>query len=613
MKSLFLSGVLLLLSAITAHAEVDPHSYAEPSKVTMTALDLDLDVDFDSKELKGSADLSLAWHDPKARTLVLDTRDLDIESVKTVDAQGKESDASFSLDKRDPIFGSALRITLKEQVPNVRIRYRTSPKASGLQWMSPEQTASKKQPFMFSQSQAIHARSWIPLQDTPSVRFTYTAHIKAPKSLRVLMSANNDVKHPLNGEYRFVMKQAIPPYLLAIAVGELDARVTGPRTAVFAEPSVVVAAAKELEDTEKMIEATEKLYGPYRWERYDILILPASFPFGGMENPRLTFATPTILAGDKSLVGLIAHELAHSWSGNLVTNASAEHMWMNEGFTTYVENRIVEELYGKEVATMHLVVDDQELLVEMQDMKPDQQLLVTNLDGIDPDEGLSGVPYDKGRWFLRFLESRYGRDVFDPFLRSYFDHFAFQSITSTEFLQFYSENLEKKHLGKVSAAEIDAWLHLPGIPADAPVAHSARFDAVDKAASDFIAGNLAAKDIQAKDWVTLEWVRFINALPNTPEVEQIRSLDDAWSLSNSGNAEIAFRWYVATVRAGYTDARPQIAAFIERIGRRKLVVPIYEELAKTPDGKAFAIEVYAKAKPGYHPLTQGSVEKVLGL
>ena len=256
MKSLFLSGVLLLLSAITAHAEVDPHSYAEPSKVTMTALDLDLDVDFDSKELKGSADLSLAWHDPKARTLVLDTRDLDIESVKTVDAQGKESDASFSLDKRDPIFGSALRITLKEQVPNVRIRYRTSPKASGLQWMSPEQTASKKQPFMFSQSQAIHARSWIPLQDTPSVRFTYTAHIKAPKSLRVLMSANNDVKHPLNGEYRFVMKQAIPPYLLAIAVGELDARVTGPRTAVFAEPSVVVAAAKELEDTEKMIEAT---------------------------------------------------------------------------------------------------------------------------------------------------------------------------------------------------------------------------------------------------------------------------------------------------------------------------------------------------------------------
>lgn len=613
MKSLFLSGILLLVFAVPAQAEIDPHSYSEPSKVTMTRLDLDLEVDFAAKELKGRADLSLDWHDAAARTLVLDTRDLDIESVRAIDARGEEHEASFSLDPRDPIFGSALRIALKDQAPGVRIRYRTSPEASGLQWMSPQQTASKKQPFMFSQSQAIHARSWIPLQDTPSVRFTYTAHVKAPKALRVVMSADNDVRHRLNGDYRFVMQQAIPPYLLAIAVGELDVRVTGPRTAVFAEPSVIAAAARELEDTEKMIEATEKLYGPYRWERYDILILPASFPFGGMENPRLTFATPTILAGDKSLVGLIAHELAHSWSGNLVTNASAEHMWMNEGFTTYVENRIVEELYGKEVATMQLVVDDQELLVEMQGMTPEQQLLVTDLDGIDPDEGLSGVPYDKGRWFLRFLESRYGRDVFDPFLRAYFDHFAFQSITSTEFLEFYSENLEKKNLGKVSSAEIDAWLHLPGIPANAPVAHSARFDAIDKAASAFIAGNLAAKDLAAKDWVTLEWLRFINALPQKPEVAQIRALDEAWNLSNSGNGEIAFRWYVATVRAGYTDARPQIAAFIERIGRRKLIIPIYEELAKTPDGKAFAIEVYARAKPGYHPLTRGSVEKVLGL
>ncbi|MGB0135364.1 M1 family metallopeptidase [Dokdonella sp.] len=612
MKYLFLT-CFLFLAAPAVHAEVDPHSYAEPSKVTMTSLDLDLEVDFATQKLIGTAELTLDWHDPDARSLILDTRDLEIESIKAIDAQGQEHAAIFSLDPRDPIFGSALRIALKDQVPVVSIRYRTSPKASGLQWMTPQQTASKKQPFMFSQSQAIHARSWIPLQDTPSVRFTYSAHVKAPKPLRVVMSANNDVKHRLNGDYRFVMKQAIPSYLLAIAVGELDVRVTGPRTAVFAEPSVIAAAAKELEDTEKMIETTEKLYGPYRWERYDILILPASFPFGGMENPRLTFATPTILAGDKSLVGLIAHELAHSWSGNLVTNASAEHMWMNEGFTTYVENRIVEELYGKEVATMQLVVDDQELLVEMQDIAPDQQLLITDLAGIDPDEGLSGVPYDKGRWFLRFLESRYGRDEFDPFLRAYFDHYAFQSITSTEFLEFYSENLEKKHLGKVSSAEIDAWLHLPGIPANAPVAHSARFDAVDKAASDFIAGDLAATDIQAKDWVTLEWLRFINALPETPELAQIKALDDAWDLSNSGNGEIAFRWYVATVRAGYTDARPQIAAFIERIGRRKLVVPIYEELARTPDGKAFAIEVYARAKPGYHPLTQGSVEKVLGL
>ncbi len=615
MKSACLPLVALVLglAAVDVKAEQDPHSYAEPDTVLVTALTLDLDVDFKRKELAGVAELALDWRDPQAHRLVLDTRDLVVESIEGIAADGVSTDLTYTLDKRDPIFGSALRIDTKSPVPSVRIRYRTSPQASGLQWMTPAQTASGMQPFMFSQSQAIHARSWVPLQDTPSVRFTYTAHIQAPKPLRVIMSADNDIGHALDGNYQFSMKQPIPSYLLALSVGELDVRSTGPRTAVFAEPSVAAKAAKEFEDTEAMIEAAEKLYGPYRWDRYDILVLPASFPFGGMENPRVTFATPTVIAGDKSLVGLIAHELAHSWSGNLVTNANAQHMWLNEGFTSYVENRIVEAVYGKEIATMQLVVDAQELRVEMQEMKPREQLLVTDLEGIDPDEGLSGVPYDKGRWFLRFLESRYGRHVFDPFLRAYFDHFAFQSITTPDFLRYYSENLESKYSGKVSSAEIDEWLHQPGIPESAPIAHSARFDAVDKAAVDFLAGTLSAKNLPARHWVTYEWLRFLNALPEQPSIAQLKALDKAWKLTGTGNAEIAFRWYVATVRAGYTDARPAIAAFIERIGRRKLVVPIYTELAKTDEGKAFAIAAYKKAKPGYHPMTQASVEKVLGL
>ena len=614
MKASFIFVSLLITAPFArAWAEADPHSYAQPAKVAVTAVDLDLTVDFSHKQLIGSAELALEWRDKTAHELVLDTRDLTIESIQAVDDQGKAEDLPYTLDARDPIFGSALHIAMKNLVPKLRIRYRTSPEASGLQWMTPAQTASGKHPFMFSQSQAIHARSWVPLQDTPSIRFTYTAHIHAPKALRVVMSADNAIKHPLDGDYGFSMKQPIPSYLLALSVGELDVRSTGPRTAVFAEPAVVAKAAKEFEDTEAMIEAAEKLYGPYRWERYDILVLPASFPFGGMENPRVTFATPTVIAGDKSLVGLIAHELAHSWSGNLVTNANAQHMWLNEGFTTYVENRIVEAVYGKDEATMQLVVDDQELRTEMEDMKPRDQLLVTNLEGIDPDEGLSGVPYDKGRWFLRFLESRYGRDVFDPFLRAYFDHYAFQSITTPDFLRYYSENLESKYPGKVSAAEMDEWLHQPGIPASAPIAHSVRFDSVDKAAAEFFAGKRAAKDLPAKHWVTYEWLRFLNALPEKPAIAQMKALDSAWKLSGTGNAEIAYRWYVATVRAGYLDARPQIAAFIERIGRRKLVVPIYEELAKTDDGKAFAKTVYQKARPGYHPMTQASVDKVLGL
>ncbi len=607
------AAVVAALATLPAWAKADPHSHAEPSIVSVRALDLDLAVDFARRELSGTAELKLDWHDTDARTLVLDTRDLKIDKVEALDAAGKASPAAFTVSPRDPILGSALRIELADAVPAVRIRYRTVPEASGLQWMTPAQTSSRKHPFMFSQSQAIHARSWIPLQDTPSVRFTYTARVKAPKALRVVMSADNDIAHALDGDYRFTMAQPIPSYLLAIAIGEIAVRETGPRTAVFAEPSIVEKAAREFEDTEKMIVATEKLYGPYRWDRYDILVLPASFPFGGMENPRMTFATPTIVAGDKSLVGLIAHELAHSWSGNLVTNSNWQHMWLNEGFTTYVENRIVEAVYGKDEATMQLVVDDQELRTDIADMKPGEQLLVADLTGIDPDEGLSSIPYEKGRLFLRFLESRYGREAFDPFLRAYFDHFAFQSILTPQFLAYYDENLAKKYPGKVSHAEIDEWLHKPGIPANAPVAHSARFDAVDKASADFLAGTLAAKDIPATRWVTYEWLRFVNALPPKPNVTQMKELDAAWKLSDSGNGEIAFRWYVASVRAGYTDARGQIAAFIEHIGRRKLVVPIYEELAKTEEGKAFAIASYRKAKPGYHPLTQGSVEKVLGL
>jgi leukotriene A-4 hydrolase/aminopeptidase len=612
-SSLLLGGALFAACTASARAETDPHSYAEADKVSVSALALDLALDFEKKEMTGSASLSLQWHDAAARSLVLDTRDLAIDAVEALDAAGNATVAPFSLAERDPILGSALRIELKDPVPSVRIRYRTSPKASGLQWMTPEQTASRKHPFMFSQSQAIHARSWVPLQDTPSVRFTYTAHITAPKSMRVVMSADNDATHALDGDYRFVMKQPIPSYLLAIAAGELDVRETGPRTAVYAEPSLVAKAAKEFEDTEKMIVAAEALYGPYRWERYDILVLPASFPFGGMENPRLTFATPTVIAGDKSLVGLIAHELAHSWSGNLVTNANAQHMWLNEGFTTYVENRIIESVYSPEVATMQLVVDDQELHMELKDLKERDQLLVTDLAGGDPDEALSGVPYDKGRWFLRFLESRYGRSAFDPFLRSYFDHYAFKSITTQDFLDYYAEHLEKAHPGKVSAAEINAWLHEPGVPDNAPIAHSARFDAVDQAAADFLAGTLPARKLPAKSWVTSEWLRFLNALPAQPTLAQMKELDKAWHLTGTGNGEIAFRWYVITVRAGYSEARPAIADFIQRIGRRKLVMPIYEELAKTDEGKQFAIAVYEKAKPGYHPLTQGSVEKALGL
>ncbi|MBO9664468.1 MAG: M1 family metallopeptidase [Dokdonella sp.] len=599
---------VLAVAATAVHA-ADPHSYANVDAVRTRSLALDLDVDFKRRELSGSAELQLEWKDPAARTLVLDTRDLTIERVEALDAKGEAHAARYTLDKRDAVLGSALRIALDEQAPRVRVHYRSAPTASGLQWMTPAQTAGKKHPFMYSQSQSIHARSWVPLQDTPAVRFTYTAHVRGPKELRVVMSANNDVKHALDGDFRFAMEQPIPSYLLAIAAGDIAVRETGPRSAVYAEPSVVEAAAKEFSDTEKMIETTEKLYGPYRWGRYDILVLPPSFPFGGMENPRLTFATPTVIVGDKSLVSLVAHELAHSWSGNLVTNASWKHMWLNEGFTTYVENRIVEAVYGKAPADEEFITAADALRREMKETPPAQQRLVSDVD--DADDAASNYAYVKGAWLLRTLEARFGREVFDPYLRDYFDHFAFQSITTEQMLEYLQANLIDKHPGKMSLDEVKQWIYQPGVPDDAPVPTSQRLEAIAAARKEWLAGTRKAADLGAKDWNTHEWMYFLDGLPEKLTTEQLAALDQAWHLNGSPNAEIARRWYLAAIGGDYRPARAEMAKYMTCIGRRYLVVPLYEALVKTPDGKAFAKQVYAKAKPGYHPMTQASIEKAL--
>ena len=306
----------------------DHHSFANPDEIRLTHIDLDLDIDFDTETMSGTATMDVEFVDPEATEVVLDTRELTIESVE-VEVDGDWQTAGYELGEAETFFGSPLTIQLPTDARRVRVRYRTSPDASGPQWLEPEQTAGKEHPFLFTQSQAVHARSWIPLQDTPQVRVTYNATIHTPEELVAVMSAFNDPDAERNGVYRFEMPQAIPSYLIALGVGDLVFRPMGQRTGVYAEPAVADDAAREFEDTEQMLEISEGLYGPYRWGRYDLLILPPSFPFGGMENPRLSFITPTVIAGDKSLVALIAHELAHSWSGNLVTNATWDDMWLN--------------------------------------------------------------------------------------------------------------------------------------------------------------------------------------------------------------------------------------------------------------------------------------------
>ncbi|WP_036172138.1 M1 family metallopeptidase [Massilia sp. 9096] len=590
---------------------LDPLSYAHPEQVKTSALHLDLKADFARKTLSGYADLSLDWIDHDARVLDLDTRGLSIARIEGQGTDGRWTRLAYTLDPLDAEKGQALHVTVDTQPAKVRIWYHTAPTAPALQWLTPAQTMSGKRPFMFSQSETIDARSWVPLQDTPGVRFTYSARIDAPRGLRVVMSAAGDPKATGKGGWRFSMPQPIPSYLLAIGIGELDVRTLGARTAVYAEPRRIKAAAWEFADTEKMVEAAEHLYGPYRWGRYDMLVLPPSFPIGGMENPSMTFVTPTMIAGDRSLVDLIAHELAHSWSGNLVTNATWKHWWLNEGFTTYVTTRIVEAIYGEDTALENLQLEQEEALASLATIPQEKQALLTR----DPDTSSEHytdqeLAYPKGAWLLRTLEQRAGRAVFDPFLRGWFDSHAFQSVTTADFVRYLRASLLDQHPEIMTDAELDDWLYGPGIPAGARRAVSPRLAALDKTRAAWLKGDVKTVDL-GMDWNAAEWMKFLNDIDNQASRAQLQELDRAYKLSSTGNAEVAFRFYRAAVHAGDRDVRPQLEAFLLRVGRQKFVVPLYAALHAQPDDKAWADALYRKARVHYHPETQASVDREL--
>jgi len=417
------------------------------------------------------------------------------------------------------------------------------------------------------------------------------------------------------------MRQAIPSYLLALGVGDLRFRSLGPRTGVYAEPPVIDLAAKELSDTEKMVVATERLYGPYRWGRYDILVLPPSFPYGGMENPRLTFATPTILAGDKSLVSLVAHELAHSWSGNLVTNATWRDFWLNEGFTTYLERRILEVVYGRPREEMEAALGLRDLNEEIAGLDDRDEILHIDLKGRDPDDGSTDIPYEKGALFLRHLEGTFGRVRFDRFLKSYFNHFAFQSITTEQFVAYLKQNLLAKEPALAARVPIDEWINQPGIPAGAPQPASPAFARVEEAAKRWLRGELAAAKIPTARWTTQEWLHFLKTVQDEVSTrsgsdrvnaaDRMVELDKAFHLTRSGNSEIAFQWLLMSIRNRYEPATQRLEEFLTTIGRRKFIKPLYEELAKTPEGKERALAIYRRARSTYHPIAVTTIDDVL--
>ncbi|MEA3014170.1 MAG: leukotriene-A4 hydrolase [Sphingomonadales bacterium] len=588
----------------------DSQSYARPLEARVTHVALDLRADFAARRMVGTATLDVQAK-PGAKAIVLDSKGLELKGV--TDGDGKP--LRYALGKADPDRGAPLTVELNG-ARRIRIAYASAPDAEALQWLTPEQTAGKKQPFLFSQGEPTLNRSWIPTQDSPGIRQTWEARIVVPEPLRAVMSGERLTAEgePAQGggrAFRFRMDKPVAPYLIALAAGDIAFQSLGPRTGVYAEPATIRAAAAELVDTEKMVAAAERLYGPYRWGRYDVIVLPPAFPYGGMENPTLTFLTPTFLAGDRSLVGLVAHELSHSWSGNLVTNAVWPDSWLNEGVTSYFENRIMEALYGPGRASQEAALsfaDMESAFAEIGAGAPGTRLHNPDESG---DGGASGIVYDKGALFLRTMERTIGRERFDAWLRSYFDRHAFQPMTSARFLADLRANLVKGDKALEQKLMLDDWVYKPGLPANAVRPDPKAFAPVDAALGEFGRGAKPPLGLWGQ-WTTAERLRFLNGLPRTLPQPRLAELDRSLGLTESRNDETLFAWLQLALANRYQPAVPAAERFLMTQGRRKFVSPLFETLVKQGEwGRPIAERIYAKARPTYHSVTSGTVDKLM--
>jgi len=585
------------------------HSFAHPNKAVVTHLNLDVNVDFDNQIISGSATYDIDVASGETR-IAFDTRNLEITSVSV---DGEET-KNWWLGEEKPFMGVPLEVEISDASKVVSIVYATAKGAEALQWLSPQQTAGKEHPFLFTQSQAILARSWLPCQDSPGIRYTYEATVKVPKDLMALMSATNPTEIDSTGVYHFEMKQPIPSYLMALSVGDLRFAPIGDETGVYAEPSVLESAAYEFADMQKMLEAAEALYGDYAWERYDVIVLPPSFPFGGMENPRLTFATPTILAGDRSLTALVAHELAHSWSGNLVTNSTWNDFWLNEGFTVYFERRIMEDVYGKDYANMLAILGWQDLQHTLEDFKdtPDDTKLKLDLDNRDPDDGMSDIAYEKGYFLLRTLEENVGREKFDVFLKDHFTNNAFQTMTTETFLDNLKAQLFDGSDEKYAELKVKDWVYRPGLPSNVVAVESPLFAQVEAQLELFLTTG-QTEMMDTANWTTHQWLHFLRTMPEAVSMEHLTALDKSFGFTKTGNSEIAAEWFVLAIENDYRTADAAIEGFLIRVGRRKFLTPIYGALVTADPTMERARSIYEKARPNYHSVSTNTLDEMLDI
>ena len=582
---------------------MDPHSYTDQSQGKIKHLTLHFSVDFTEQILNCRGEYR--FDGPVTGPLFLDTRALDIQQVRCV-----AGDLSWSVDQEDKVKGERLHIEHVPGVDRIEIMFRTSAGASALQWLQPEQTVGGEYPFLYSQCQSLHARSIFPCQDTPSVRFTYDAEIDVPAPLRAVMAAApGDLRQEeARNHFRFTMPQAIPSYLFAFAVGNLESKDIGPRSRIYAEPESLEAAAWEFAQVEPMIHEAETLYGPYVWDRFDMLLMPPAFPYGGMENPRLTFLTPTIIAGDRSLTSVVVHELAHSWTGNLVTNATWEDFWLNEGWTVYAERRILEKLHGRDASELASVIGRNNMFTDMKvfGMDAAPTCLKFSQQGKHPDEVMSRVAYEKGYSFLVALERAVGRAAFDPFILGYIKEFQFQSLTTEAFIAYLTDKLPEA----VEKVDVETWLYKPGFPDDAPAFSSRLLEDVQKAVEAYKAGDLPDPG-RMEAWAPDQKELFLQLLPPSIPVEDCEAMLDLLSLETSQNTQLLTAYMLTAIRSGYEAVLPDVEELLTHVGRGLFVRALYRALANSAWSREQARPLFERLKSRYHPIVQVGTERVL--
>ncbi|XP_030383492.1 leukotriene A-4 hydrolase isoform X2 [Scaptodrosophila lebanonensis] len=606
---------------------VDPSSYSEPDLITTEHSALNWTVDFAATKLRGSVLHRFNVLSTNLDKILLDVRDINVTNA-TLLADGSELPINYFIS--DPVSDIGQKLTLELPAGtakgnlNVRIDYETANNASGLQWLTPEQTLGKQHPYMFSQCQAIHARSVVPCQDTPSVKFTYDAVIQHPKELTALMSAIIDKKQ--EGQTSFKQEVPIPAYLLAIAIGKLVSRPLGPNSNVWAEEAIVDACAEEFSETTTMLKTASDLCGPYVWKQYDLLVMPPSFPFGGMENPCLTFVTPTLLAGDKSLADVVAHEIAHSWTGNLVTNKNFEHFWLNEGFTVFVEAKVVGRMQGQKELDFKMLsnlTDLQECLRTQLAGTPELSKLVVDLSNCGPDDAFSSVPYMKGSTFLRYLEDLFGGpSVFEPFLRDYLKKFAYKSIVTDDFkgaLYDYFKDTDKKD--KLGEVDWELWLKSEGMPPIIPKFDETLSNVTKELARIWSKSTVAEliDNNNIKQKISIhQLIDFLGKLIEHQDIvdlneRKIELLEDTYNLKQSKNAEVRFRLNRLIIRARLIKRLDEIIEFANSNFRMKFCRPIYRDLAAWPEAKPIAVRNFVSVRDQMMAVCSHTIEKDLGL